>query len=243
MLLAPDLRVWLAVGHVACWADDLVQLGLGLSAVYPDYIEVRGAAPYDPRLMLKILICGYSYGITSSRALEWCCYGDIAFRSLTVQAAPDFVAISRFRARHGAASKALFTQSLALCARAGRVSLGRVALDGTKVRAAVSRYRPTSNDRMVRAEFELAGEVDVLLARRSGWMRLRTPCTVRTAVSAGCWLSWPAGRAGWSRSGWSRLPWRLSTPRRPARRLKMWRLCGAKTATRSGRLVMVLKRA
>ena len=164
MLLAPDLRDWLAADHPARWVDDLVEHGLDLDAIYADYTEVRGAPPYEPRLMLKILIYGYSHGITSSRALERRCHDDIAFRFLTAQAAPDFVAISRFRARHGAALKALFTQSLTLCARAGLVSLGRVALDGTKVRAAASRHRAMSYDRMVRAESELAGEVDALLA-------------------------------------------------------------------------------
>jgi transposase len=164
MLLAPDLRDWLAAGHPARWVDDLVEHGLDLSGVYADYTEVRGAPPYEPRLMLKILVYGYSHGITSSRALERRCQDDIAFRFLTAQAAPDFVAISRFRTRHGAALKALFTQSLSLCAQAGLVSLGRVALDGTKVRANASRHRAMSYDRMVRAESELAGEVEALLA-------------------------------------------------------------------------------
>jgi len=165
MLLAPDLRDWLALDHPARWVDDLVEQGLDLSAIYADYTEVRGAPPYEPRLMLKVLIYGYSHGITSSRALERRCHDDVAFRFLTAQAAPDFVAISRFRTRHGAALKALFTQSLSLCAAAGLVSLGRVALDGTKVRAAASRHRAMSYDRMVRAEAELAGEVEALLAQ------------------------------------------------------------------------------
>ena len=164
MLLAPDLRDWLAADHPARWVDDLVEHGLDLSEVYADYTEVRGGPPYDPRLMLKVLIYGYSHGVTSSRALERRCHDDIAFRFLTAQAAPDFVAISRFRTRHGAALKALFTQSLSLCAQAGLVSLGRVALDGTKVRAAASRHRAMSYDRMVRAEAELAAEVEALLA-------------------------------------------------------------------------------
>jgi len=164
MLLAPDLRDWLPAGHPARWVDDLVEDGLDLSGIYADYTDVRGGPPYDPRLMLKILIYGYSHGITSSRALERRCQDDIAFRFLTAQAAPDFVAISRFRTRHGAALKALFTQSLSLCAQAGLVSLGRVALDGTKVRANASRHRAMSYDRMVRAESELAAEVDALLA-------------------------------------------------------------------------------
>ncbi|HEX2808444.1 MAG TPA: IS1182 family transposase, partial [Kineosporiaceae bacterium] len=151
-------------GHPARWVDDLVEDGLDLSGIYADYTDVRGGPPYDPRLMVKILIYGYSHGITSSRALDRRCQEDIAFRFLTAQAAPDFVVINRFRARHGAALKELFTQSLTLCAQAGLVSLGRVALDGTKVRASASRHRAMSYDRMVRAEGELAAEVDALLA-------------------------------------------------------------------------------
>jgi transposase len=164
MLLPPDLRDWLPTGHPARMIDDLVEHGLDLSAIYAGYTEVRGAPPYDPRLMLKILIYGYSHGITSSRALERRCQDDVAFRFLTAQAAPDFVAIARFRTRHGAALKQLFVQSLALCAQAGLVSLGRVALDGTKVRASASRHRAMSYDRMVRAEAELTAEVEQLVA-------------------------------------------------------------------------------
>jgi len=164
MLLPADLREWLPAGHPARMVDDLVEHGLDLAGVYADYTEVRGAPPYDPRLMVKVLVYGYSHGITSSRALERRCHDDIAFRFLTAQAAPDFVAIARFRTRHGAALRALFTQSLALCARAGLVSLGRVALDGTKVRASASRHRAMSYERMLRTERELAEQVAGLLA-------------------------------------------------------------------------------
>jgi transposase len=164
MLLPPDVRDWLPADHPARWVNDLVEDGLDLSAIYADYTEVRGAPPFDPRLMLKILIYGYSHGVTSSRALERRCHDDVAFAFLTAQQAPDFVAISRFRTRHAAAFQQLFTQSLALCGQAGLVSLGRVALDGTKVRASASRHRAMSYDRMVRAEGELAAEVEALLA-------------------------------------------------------------------------------
>ncbi len=164
MLLAPDIRDWLAPGHPARWVDALVEDGLDLSPIYDDYTEVRGGPPYDPRLMVKILIYGYSHGVTSSRALERRCHDDIAYGFLTGQQAPDFVAISRFRTRHAEAFKQLFIQSLALCAQAGLVSLGRVALDGSKIRASASRHRAMSYDRMVRAEGELAAEVEALLA-------------------------------------------------------------------------------
>lgn len=164
LLLPPDVREWLPADHPARMVDDLVEHGLDLAAVYADYTESRGAPPYDPRLMLKILVYGYSHGITSSRALERRCRDDVAFRFLTADAAPDFVAIARFRIRHGAVLKELFTQSLALCGRAGLVRLGRVAVDGTKVRANASRHRAMSYDRMGRAEAELDAEVAGLLA-------------------------------------------------------------------------------
>lgn len=137
---------------------------MDLSAIYADSTEVRGAPPFDPRLMLKIVIYGYSHGVTSSRALERRCNDDVAFGLLTAQQSPDLVAINRLRSRHATAFAELFTQSLAFCGRAGLVSLGRVALDGTKVRASASRHRAMSDDRMVRAEAELAAEVAALLA-------------------------------------------------------------------------------
>ena len=164
MLLAPDVRDWLPAEDPARWVDDLVEHGLDLSPFYDDYTEARGAPPYDPRLMLKVLIYGYSHGITSSRELERRCQHDVAFMFLTAQAAPDFVVISRFRRRHLQAFEALFTQALGLCAQAGLVSLGHVALDGSKIRASASRHRAMSYDRMVRAEGELAAEVEALLA-------------------------------------------------------------------------------
>ena len=164
MLLAPDVRDWLPAEDPARWVDDLVEHGLDLAPFYDNYTEARGAPPYDPRLMLKLLIYGYSYGITSSRELERRCQHDVAFMFLTAQAAPDFVAIRRFRRRHLKGFTALFTQVLRLCARAGLVSLGKVALDGSKIRASASRHRAMSYDRMVRAETELAAEVEALLA-------------------------------------------------------------------------------
>ena len=78
MLLAPDIRDWLAADHPARWVDALVEEGLDVGPIYDDYTEVRGGPPYDPRLMVKVLIYGYSHGITSSRALERRCHDDIA---------------------------------------------------------------------------------------------------------------------------------------------------------------------
>ena len=91
MLLAPDLRDWLPGDHPARWVDDLVLVepGQDLTASFDDYTAGRGAPPYVPRLMFKLLFYGYSNGVTSSRELERRCHHDVAFMFLSAQAAPD----------------------------------------------------------------------------------------------------------------------------------------------------------
>src|SRR5208282_2936177 len=121
---------------------------LDLTEIYDSYASAAGAPPYDPRLMLKVVVYGYSIGVTSSREMERRLTDDVAFRWLAANAAPDYRSISRFRRRHLGALDALFVQVLALCAEAGLVKLGRVALDGTKLRASASRHKALSYDRL-----------------------------------------------------------------------------------------------
>ncbi len=90
--------------------------------------------------MLRILLYGYCVGVRSSRELERACTDVVAFRWLAAQQAPDFRSIGRFRERHLTALANVFLQALELCRAAGMVSLGHVALDGTKVRANASRH-------------------------------------------------------------------------------------------------------
>ena len=99
-------------------------------------------------MMLKLLLFAYSTGVTSSLEMERRCHVDVAFRWLSANAAPDYRSISRFRRRHLDAIDALFVQVLALCAEAGLVRLGRVALDGTKLRASASKHKAMSYDPM-----------------------------------------------------------------------------------------------
>jgi len=96
--------------------------------------------------------------------MERRCSTDVAFRWLAANSAPDYSSISRFRRRYLGALEDLFTQVLVHRQRAGLVGLGRVALDGTKVRATASRHRAMSYDRMGRRVEELRGEVRAMLA-------------------------------------------------------------------------------
>lgn len=162
-LMPPSLADWLPEGHLACFVSELVDEVLDLTPFLASYTEARGFPPYDPRLMLKILLYGYTTGVRSSRKIEARCHDDVAFRFLAANAAPDFRSVARFRKRHLAALEALFTEALTLCRAAGMVKMGRVALDGTKVKANASRHKAMSYDRMTDAEARLAAEVEEML--------------------------------------------------------------------------------
>ena len=125
----------------------------------------RGAPPYHPRMMVKVLIYGYCIGVASSRRIAQRLHEDIAFRVLAANNTPDFRTISDFRKDHLGALSGLFLQVLAFCQRAGLVKLGHVALDGTKVRANASRHKAMSYRRMKEKEEQLAAEVAELLRR------------------------------------------------------------------------------
>jgi transposase len=163
-LLPPSLDDWLPQDHEARFISEVVENLLDLSVIYDSYVKADGYPPYDPSMMLKLLLYAYSSGVTSSREMERCCHVNVAFRWLAANAAPDYRSISRFRRRHLGAIDALFVQVLALCAEAGLLKLGRVALDGTKLRASASKHKAMSHDRMGPRIEALEEEVRALLA-------------------------------------------------------------------------------
>ena len=164
MMVPPSLDEWLPEVHLARFVADLVGTELDLSRFYASYSKAKGQPPYDPRLMVRVLLYGYCVGVRSSRELERACVDVVAFRWLAGQQAPDFRSIGRFRKRHLAALGNVFLQALELCRAAGMVSLGRVALDGTKVRANASRRKAMSYARLTEKQKVLAVEVSDLLA-------------------------------------------------------------------------------
>jgi transposase len=164
LLLPPSLDDWLPAEHLARFVAELVDEHLDLSRIRAAYTEGRGAPPFDPRLMVRVLIYGYTTGVRSSRAIEKRCVDDVPFRWLASGAAPDYRSIARFRKRHLSALAQLFLQALKLCQAAGMVSLGRVALDGTKVRANASKRKAMSYARLTDKEKILAVEVSDLMA-------------------------------------------------------------------------------
>jgi len=164
LLMAPCLQDWVPEGHLARFVSDLVDEALDLSAIYASYEEERGFPPYDPRLMVKLLIYGYATGTPSSRKLEERTHCDVAVRFLCADQHPDYRPIARFRKRHLDALAELFVQALRLCCQAGLVGLGSLALDGTKLRANASRHKAMSYERMVKKEKELEDEIAAIRA-------------------------------------------------------------------------------
>ncbi len=165
LLMAPVLSEWVPEGDLAHFVSDLVETGaLDLSAIYAGYEDERGYPPYDPRLMVKLLVYGYANAVVSSRKLERATFRDVAVRMLCADQHPDYRSIARFRARHLEALGELFVQALRLCAQAELVGLGTLALDGTKLRANASRHKAMSYERMGKAEAQLEGEIAAIRA-------------------------------------------------------------------------------
>ena len=163
-LLPPSLDDWLAEDHTARFVAEAVDDMLDLGSIYDSYVESVGAPPYDPKMMLKLLVYAYSTGVTSSREMERRCQCDVALRWLCANTVPDHRSISRFRRRHLGALDDLFIQVLRLCGRAGLVRLGRVALDGTKLRASASRHKAMSYGRLGPRIDEIEAQVAAILA-------------------------------------------------------------------------------
>jgi transposase len=156
-LMAPSVREWLPEGHLAwCLLDVVGRLDLsGFFARYRD--DGSGRPAHDPGMMVALLLYAYAVGERSSRRIERRCREDVAFRVIAANRAPDHTTIARFRAREAQRLADLFVQVLALCARAGMVRVGTVAIDGTKMRAAAARGANRSHEQM-------REEVDRILA-------------------------------------------------------------------------------
>ena len=165
LLLPPSLRDWLPENHLVYFVSDVIDnLDLGaIESVYEK--EDRGYPPYHPQMMTKVLVYAYCIGVYSSRKIQKHLVEDVAFRVLAAGNQPDFRTISDFRKIHHKALEGLFQQVLRLAMKAGAIKLGRVALDGSKVKANASKHKAMSYGRMKQEDRALKKEVRRLLAQ------------------------------------------------------------------------------
>jgi transposase len=162
LLIPPSIRDWVDPDGLPAFISDLVD-DLDLAPFMAAHDEPRGMPPYHPAMMLKVLLYGYATGVRSSRKLEERLKSDVGFMYLAGGAHPGHKAIGEFRRRHLEAFHGLFLDILLLCQEAGLVKLGRVALDGTKVKADASKHKAMSYGRMDEREAALEAEVTRIL--------------------------------------------------------------------------------
>jgi transposase len=195
MLLPPDLREWLDEDHLAWFVIEAIE-ELDLEPFYASYrADGHGRAAHDPKMMVTLLTYAYAVGERSSRGIERRCREDIAFRVICANQVPDHATIARFRVRHQEALGDLFGQVLTLCAEAGLVEVGVIAVDGSKFAAAASDSAIRTYEQIAAEILEEAGHIDAAegeihgeargdelhehLARREGrraWLREAKKC-------------------------------------------------------------------
>ena len=160
MLLPADMRDWLAEDHLAWFVLDAVS-EMNLKPFFSNYRDDGwGRAAHDPEMMVALLLYAYSVGERSSRKIEKRLTEDIAFRVIAANQAPDHSTIARFRARHENELAGLFGGVLVLCAKAGLVSVGTIALDGTRIRANAADRQNRTYEQLAREILEEAASVD-----------------------------------------------------------------------------------
>lgn len=162
-LMPPSLSDWLPASHMVYFVREILDtIDLSpITSVYED--EERGYPPYNPTMMTGILLYGYCNGVTSSRKLARHCQEDVAFRVLAANNQPDHRTISDFRKIHLRSLEHLFVQVLQLCRKAGLVTFGHIALDGTKIKANASKHKAMSYGRMTKDIARLKSEIRALL--------------------------------------------------------------------------------
>jgi transposase len=138
LLMPASVGDWVPEGHLVWTVLDAVG-ELDLSAFYADYrADGHGRPAYEPSMVVALLLYAYARGNRSARGIERACVEDVAYRVVAGNVAPDHATIAEFGCRHERALGEVFSGVLGLCARARLVSVGVVAIDGTKMSANAS---------------------------------------------------------------------------------------------------------
>jgi transposase len=188
-LMPPSLRDWLPEDHLAWFVIDAVGR-LDLRAFYSAYrADGHGRAAYEPSMMVCLVLYSYSTSERSARGIERQCRQDIAYRVITGNQVPDHATIARFIRRHRESLNGLFGGVLRLCAKAGLVDSGVVAVDGTKLTASASSDSNVDYDRIAKEIIEQAIAIDEAEDERHGDARGdELPPELQTAAGRRAWL-------------------------------------------------------
>ena len=148
-LLPPDIRHWLPDDHLVWFVLDIIErIDLHPIEARLDARDHRGTVPYDPRMMVALLVYAYAVGVFSSRRIERATYEDVAFRVLTADQHPDHDTIATFRRENLGDFQHVFVQILRIAGQMGLVRFGVLGLDGVKILANASKHQAMWYDRM-----------------------------------------------------------------------------------------------
>jgi transposase len=184
-LMPVSMRDWLDEGHLAFFVLDVVG-ELDTSGLHRRPGGCSGRPPYEPEMMVALLLYAYCCGIRSSRRIEAHCRTDAAFRVICGGLVPDHATIARFVVEHEQALEGLFVEGVRLCAAAGLCDLSVVALDGTKIAADASRARNRDADWIRREITKLlaltADDQPFAAADTDGLVGIEPACEISTAT-------------------------------------------------------------
>ncbi len=141
-LLPPSIQDWLPQEHLARFIVETVEQ-LDLSKIESQY-NGKSKDAYAPQVMLSLLFYGYATGVFSSRKIERATYDSVAFRYISANTHPDHDTIANFRKRFLNELTDLFVQILSIAQEIGILKVGKVSLDGTKVKASASKHKALS---------------------------------------------------------------------------------------------------
>lgn len=147
-LLPPSIDELLPEDHLARVLNEIAE-SLDLGQVKEKYADF-GRPAYHPKMLVKILFYGYAAGIRSSRKIAKALETDIAFMWLSAMNRPDFRTISDFRKNNRGAVENLFSQIVATCVSSGMATVGKIAIDGTKIKASASKASIRNEDQLSR---------------------------------------------------------------------------------------------
>jgi len=151
----------LPADHLARFVVEIISQ-LDLSKIYAGYAE-RGGEAIAPEVLLGLLFYGYATGEFSSRRIEKASYENLGFRYVAGGLHPDHDTIANFRATFLVELEDLFVQILILAKLAGKLKLGNISLDGSKIHADASKRQAVSYGRLTQLEAELRAEVGKLI--------------------------------------------------------------------------------
>jgi transposase len=165
-LLPPSPSEWLPEDHLAYFVlETVAELDLSSIENQLQEREPRGERPYDPQMMVTLMLYAYCVGVYSSRKIARGTREDVAMRVISGGSSPHFTTVNNFRLAHRQALAGLFVQVFRLCQKAGLVRLGHVSFDGSKVAANASKHRAMSYQHMGETERKIEEEVEKLLQR------------------------------------------------------------------------------